>query len=465
MVFIGREEELRFLEEKYASDKGELIFVYGRRRVGKTETLQRFCRGKDHLFYSCSECTDRDQLNALSRRILEKGGTVSRLVTSFDHWQAVFRAVAEMPSSGKKLLVIDEFPYMVRGNRSIPSILQNLWDTELKNANVMIILCGSAMSFIEKEILAEKNPLYGRATGILKMKPLDFNDAARFFPNSGPEELVTLYSILGGVPYYLAQFDPTVSIEKNVCRQILYRGSVLYHEVELLIRQELREPTLYNSAIEAIALGNTRLNEIYQKTQVDRSKLSVYLKNLIELGLIEREFSVSEKEKQSANVQRGLYRLADHFFRFWYAFVFPNLSELEAGQTESVWRHLIKPRLDWFVSQTFEDICRGYLRRLNHTDRLPFYFPRIGRWWNKTDEIDVMAAEPEGRHFLLGECKYRNTPVSTSDFDRLRAKFTPPAGSEVCYYLFSKSGFTPALKKAAAKENLTLVGLAEVVCR
>ncbi|MBO7707898.1 MAG: ATP-binding protein [Thermoguttaceae bacterium] len=463
MAFIGREEELRFLEEKYTSKKGELVILYGRRRIGKTETLRRFCRGKNHIFHSCIETTDRDQLDLLGNRVLAEHPSAARYLSRFENWETAFRAAVELPGNGKKLLIIDEFPYMVRGNRSIPSVLQNLWDLEFKNRNVMIVLCGSAMSFIEKEVLAEKNPLYGRATGILKMRPMEFHDAVRFFPRKTPAELVTLYSILGGVPYYLAQFDPAASIERNICGQILRRGAVLYNEIEFLVRQELREPALYNSIIEAVALGNTRLNEIHQKTQIEKNKLSVYLKNLVEIGLVQREIPVSESAKEKANVQRGLYRIEDSFFRFWYAFVFPNLSELECGEPESLYRHLVKPRLDWFASHSFEDVCRGYLRRLNRADRLPFYFTRIGRWWNKTAEIDVMATDLRQENLILGECKFRSSPMAPADLENLRSKFKPGNGKRVYYYLFSKSGFTPALKKIAAKENVALVDLPRIV--
>lgn len=463
MAFIGREEELRFLEEKYSSKKGELIILYGRRRIGKTETLRQFCVGKKHIFHSCTETADRNQLDALGNRILAEHTAVSRYLSRFENWETAFRSVAELPGNGKKLLVIDEFPYMVRGNRSIPSVLQNLWDSELKNQNVMIVLCGSAMSFIEKEILAEKNPLYGRATGILKMLPMDFYDAIRFFPQKKPAELVTLYSILGGVPYYLSQFDPAASIEKNICSHILRRGAVLYNEIEFLVRQELREPALYNSIIEAVALGNTRLNEIHQKTQIEKNKLSVYLKNLAEIGLIQRDFPVSESSKEKANVQRGLYKITDSFFRFWYAFVFPNLSELEYGEPKPVYDHLVKPRLDWFVSHTFEDVCRNYLRRLNHANRLPFYFTQIGRWWNKTAEIDVMATDFHRDSFILGECKFRSSAMTPADLENLRSKFQTNHRKEVYYYLFSKSGFTSTLKKTAAKENATLVDLPRLI--
>jgi len=464
MDFIGREYELNFLEEKYASKKAELIFLYGRRRVGKTETLRRFCRDKEHVFYSCIECVDHDQLNAFSARMLAMGIPASQYLTRFESWERALESVAELPGDGKKLLIVDEFPYMVRNNRSIPSILQNLWDARLKNENVMIVLCGSAMSFIEKEVLADKNPLYGRATGILKMAPMDFYDAVRFFPDRKPEEQILLYSILGGIPYYLKQFEPEKSVDDNIRANILSRGSILYKEPEFLLRQEFREPALYNSIVEAVALGNTRLNEINQKTQVERSKLSVYLKNLVELGLLEREFPISDGVKEKANVQRGLYRITDNFFRFWFAFVFPNLSELEAGDADSVFQYLVRPKLDVFTSRIFEDVCRACLRRLNRADRLPFHFTQIGRWQDKNEELDVMALDSTKRQILLGECKYRNAPFDLAEFHHMRSKYAPPVqDAAIYYYLFSKSGFCDELRRFAEEEKIMLFGLDEIV--
>ena len=326
-MFVGRESELNFLEERYSRNKGELVVLYGRRRVGKTETLIQFCKDKPHLFFSCRECTDKLQLKNFSEKLLKEKIPANAYISEFTDWEKAFRSITELPyGEKKKLVVIDEFPYMCKGNENIPSVLQNLWDDLLKDENIMLILCGSAMSFIEKELLAENNPLYGRATGIYKMTEMGFYDAAKFFPDYSPKEKVIAYSILGGIPHYLNQFDGSRTLEENIKKSILSKGSALYSEVEFLLRQELRETPVYNSIIEAVALGNTKLNEISMKSLIDdTSKTSVYLKNLIEHGIIEREFSISESIKEKANSNKGLYRITDNFFRFWYAFVFTNV--------------------------------------------------------------------------------------------------------------------------------------------
>ncbi len=469
-MFIGRASELDFLQQHYESNTGELIVLYGRRRVGKTETLRKFCEGKPHVFYACTETPDEQQLTAFSERMLQKGLPAAQYINRFSDWQSAFAALAELPSLDaagkpcKKLLVIDEFPYMAKGNRSIPSILQNLWDETLKNQNVMLILCGSAMSFIEKELLAEKNPLYGRATGILKMNELSFYEAAQFFPAYSVEEKIVAYGILGGIPHYLKQFNPSVPLAENMKRNILMRGSILYSEVEFLMRQELRETSVYNAIVEAVALGNTKLNDIYQKTQIEKSKLSVYLKNLVDLGILCREFSMEDGVKEKANVQRGLYQITDNFFRFWYAFVFPNLSELESDDAEGVWQYVVQPELEKYTSYIFEDVCRQYLRGQNRTGSLPFRFTKMGRWWNKSDELDIMAVNRDKSAFLLGECKYKNTAFTSAEYKKTKAKFTPSRSDASCYYyLFSKNGFAPEVLQAAKAGDCVCVTLEDLM--
>lgn len=463
-MFIGRKEELAFLESRYRSSKAELVVLYGRRRIGKTELLNEFIKGKDAVFYSCTEVPDREQLERFSRRMLATGIPAARYIQSFTDWEMAFSSISEIPGRGKKILVIDEFPYMCRGNTAIPSIWQNLWDQELSKANVMVILCGSAMSFIEKEILSEKNPLYGRATGIYKLAPMPFRDAQEFFPSYTLEEKLAAYAILGGVPYYLKSFDGTRSLSENICEEILRKGSILYSEVEFLLRQELRETNIYNVIIEAVALGNNTLALIHDKTGIEKNKISVYLRNLMELSIVEREFSVMACDKERTRSQKGLYRLKDPYFQFWYTFVYGNLSELENNDVQGVYKYQVEPKLHQFISYAFEKVAIEYLRDANRRDRLPFHFVRIGRWWDKVDhlvdgrkvsraeEIDMVAFDSEKKHFLLGECKYRREGADTDVYYSLMEKFPLTADAKAYGVLFSFFGFTEKMK-ALAKER------------
>ena len=479
-MFVGREAELGFFEDKYMEKKGQLIVLYGRRRVGKTETLREFCKDKPHVFFSCTQATDRMQLSKFSKRLLQEDIPARRYVSEFTDWEKAFCAIADLPyGDRKKLVVIDEFPYMCRGNKSIPSILQNLWDTVLKDSNVMIILCGSAMSFMEKELLAEKNPLYGRATGIYKMNAMGFYDAARFFPEYSERDKVLTYAVLGGIPHYLRQFDPEISVAENIKRNILTKGSALYSEVEFLLHQELRETQIYNSVIEAVALGNTKLNDISQKSLIeDTSKTSVYLKNLIELGIVRREFSVDAGVKERANANRGTYCLTDNFFRFWYAFGFANFSQLEDGDVKGVFDYLVEPAMHEFASPVFEDICREFVRELQKKNALPFRYTKMGRWTGKTTvrdkerengfrtaetEIDLLAVGKDAGEYLVGECKFKKSPFTYSEYLNTVAKLMPLKEKAKFYYaLFSESGFDERLE-AEASEHLALYDLKAIV--
>ena len=470
-MFIGREAELQFLENRYHAKGGQLVVLYGRRRVGKTETLKQFCHGKPHVFFSCQECTDRRQLRNFSEKMLKEDLPAKQYIDQYADWEKAFRAILDLPyGDHRKLLVIDEFPYMCRDNAAIPSILQNLWDEVLKDSHVMIILCGSAMSFIEKDLLAEKNPLYGRATGIYKMTEMGFYDAASFFPEYSNLDKVLAYSILGGIPHYLRQFDPELSLSENVTQNILTKGCALYSEVDFLLRQELRETLLYNSLIEAIALGNTKLNDISQKSLVDdTSKTSVYLKNLIELGIVRREFSVDMKMKERAGNSRGIYRLTDNFFRFWYAFAFTNYSDLEIGDVEGVYQYEVEPLLHEYASFTFEDVCIQYMQELQKANCLPFRYSRIGRWFGKTTvrdasqkngfrtaetEIDIMAVSRQMQEIFIGECKFKGRPFRYSEYLDTLAKLAPEKEKADFYYgLFSESGFDEKVTAAAREDD------------
>lgn len=484
-MFIGRSSELKFLENKYKTDNGQLIVLYGRRRVGKTETLKKFCEGKPHVFFACRECTDKLQLKSFSEKMMKEDIPAKQYIDQFADWDKAFRAVLDLPyGDRKKLLVVDEFPYMCKDNSSIPSILQNLWDEILKDSNVMIILCGSAMSFIEKEVLAEKNPLYGRATGVYKMEAMNFYEAAEFFPEYSAKDKLTAYSILGGIPHYLKQFDPRQSLADNIKQNIFTKGCTLYSEVEFFLRQELRETSLYNSLLEAVALGNTRLNDISQKSLVeDTSKTSVYLRNLVQLGIVEREFSVDTASKEWGNRNRGIYKLADSFFRFWYAFAFTNYSALESGDAEGVCDFAVMPFIHEFSAFTFEEVCRQYIQELQKASVLPFRYARIGRFFGKTTvrdtqkesglrvaetEIDILAISAQKKEYLVGECKLKNRPFSYGEYLNTVATLTPQKEQASFYYaLFSESGFDDKVEKEAALDkHIRLFSLEDVVnCR
>ncbi len=472
-MFIGREKELQFLNDSYESDHAELIVLYGRRRVGKTELITEFCKGKPNIFYSSKETTDQSQLGAFSRALISHNKDLFKFVEAFNDWETAFSAMGDIPADQKLVVVIDEFPYMVKSNKSIPSVLQNLWDHLLKDKNIMLILSGSSMSFIEKELLGYKNPLYGRTTGIYKLEPLPYTDAIKFFPDYSDEDKLLAYAILGGIPHYLKQFNPKKSLEENIKFSILRKGCTLYNEVEFLLHEELREPSTYNTIIEAVALGNTEYNAILTKTQIEQRTLSVYLKNLTELGIIEKEFPALSSSKEKSSKSKGLYQLTDNFFRFWYSYAYENLSFLEINDTDAVWES-IEENLHDFASKPFENVCIGYMYEQNKRRTLPFRASTIARWWGKvtrtvdgkkqttSEEIDILVTDKNESKFILAECKFTNAPFDLGQLRILQSKNF--FHGETSYYLFSLNGFTPAVQEMAQKDSsLVLVSANDIL--
>lgn len=459
MTFIGRTHELEFLESCYADKKAQLVFLYGRRRVGKTEVLSQFAAGKQCVFFAAQSSTKEGQLASFSRQMFEAGAPAGRYVSQYTDWQSALRDISSLPfGNARKLIIFDEFPYLVKSDPSLPSVLQNLWDHTLCHENLMIIICGSAMSFIEKELLSEKAPLYGRATGILKMEPMSYREAAEFLPNYNVEDRILAYSILGGIPHYLAQFDPDKSLETNVKQRILTKGAALYSETEFLMRQEFREIAVYNAIIQTVAMGATQLSDISNRVMLPAQKVSVYIGNLIEVGILTREFPVGSKLVEHSKGMHGLYQITDGFFRFWYAFVFPNRSDLDMGDINGVWKHSIQPMLHNFAATPFEKICAQWLRIQSIAGKLPFRATDIGRWWDRHNEIDMAATSRNSKQVILGECKFRSKQVDTAILRALQTKAVAFTASDIYYYLFSLNGFEPALQQLALMDaHITLV--------
>ena len=445
-MFIGRLDELEFLNSKYKSDNAEFIVIYGRRRIGKTELIKEFIKDKPHILYTAVQMTDKVQLKKISDIVFNYFKD-KRYSETFSSWENVFQYISDTCGEGEKLVfVIDEFPYLVDSNSSIPSILQKVWDHHLKNKNIIFIISGSSMSFMEKEILGEKNPLYGRASGIYKLQELDFFSAKEFIPKKNLAQAITYYSIYSGVPHYLNQINNNKTLGENIKNSIIKNGAILFNEAEFLLKQELRDVCSYNSIIEAIALGNTRLNDIYTKTEIEKNKLPYYLGNLIDLNIIKREFPVTIKTKEKSKSRIGIYKLSNSYFRFYYAFVYPNISELLEGDADIIYEEMIEPNLDYFVSFDFEKVCIQYMRKLNKERKLPFRFTKIGRWWNKDNEIDIVAFDTKG-NYIFGECKWRNKKTGFKEIRALKEKsrnFENDA-SENYFVIFSKSGFTEEL--------------------
>jgi hypothetical protein len=461
-MFVGREQELARLERAWQSDRAELIVVYGRRRVGKTALLRRFCADRPHVFWVASlsaEALLRRSWTETLWRQAHPGQTGPGF--TYHTWERCFQALAELGAADERLVVVlDEFPYLVSADTAAPSILQKVWDERLQHSRLMLILCGSHIGMMEREVMAYRAPLYGRRTGQIHLRPLPLRGAAEFFPRYSPVEQIEAYAILGGTPAYLRLFDDRRSLITNVTEQILDPGGYLYAEPPLLLREELREPRNYFAILQAIAQGRTQLTEISQATGIERQPTSRYLAILQDLQLIERRVPITEAAPDKS--RKGIYRLREPFLRFWFRHVAPNVSILEDGLIEPIARGVVED-LARYLGPAFEDLCAAWVVEQAALGRLPLVPRRVGGWWSPAGEIDVVALGDGA--VLFGECKWTERPVGTNILDDLVRKAAPlterMGWGRAHYALFAKSGFTPELRRRA--EAVWLVAAEDVV--
>lgn len=464
-MFINRTAELDLLSRMYSSDRAELFVLYGRRRVGKTELLHAFCQDKPHLFFIATLGADPEQLGTFSQQIWAFTHAETPEGFSFPSWEAAFRALADLP--GRPIVVLDEFTYLITGNRAIPSILQKVWDERLKDTKVMLVLCGSYIGMMETEVLGYRAPLYGRRTNSTLLDPLDLPSSSLFFPAYSAEEKFLAWAVLGGMPYYLRTFSDRQDIFVNIRQHILdAQLGELFNEPRLLLMEELREPRNYFSILRAIAQGNTRSNEIAQASGVGSANtVSRYLDILQQLRLVTRRVPATESQPEKS--KRGLYQINDHFLRFWFRYVQPNQGSLDLGLTDAILEQRVRPDLDHFAAVAFEEAAQAYTARLARQGQLVFIPERIGGWWDRDAEIDVLAISRIEKQVFVGECKWSINPVGINILADLKQKAQSLSRegeiTQVHYALFSRSGFTPALEQQANDEGVLLVSVEQLI--
>ena len=459
-VFIGREKELSELNDLYMQDKFQLFVLYGRRRVGKTTLLNEFCKNKDTIFYSAEQSNNKLNLEKFSEHVFNFYGEEN--LEPFSSWGNALSYIDNKQKDKRLILVIDEFPYLVKKNRALLSEFQHLIDHKLKNGKLFIVLCGSYMGFMEKEVLGSKSPLFGRRTGQLHMKPFSYQTGMKFLEGFSNEEKLKLYGAFGGTPLYLQQVQKGKSFEENIKAAFLRVMAYLYEEPLLLLRQEVQEPGVYSAIIEAIASGYTKSNEISTKIGEDSAKCLKYIKTLCELGILYKETPFGEKESS----RKTIYGISDYMFRFWYRYVFSNRTLVETGAQQAVWEKRIEPNYNSYMGLVFENICSDYLTMQNALGNLPFLFTSIGRWWgtdpktHKQVEIDLIAND--GNDYLICECKWRNEKTDLGVLNELKEKadIFNNNRNNTWFVLFTKVGFTEAvIKEAEGNPNVILVDI------
>ena len=404
------------------------------------------------IHYLCDQRGPKQNAAAFATQCAEAFDDVTPAVEGFVE---TFQYLADRVD-GPCIVALDEFSYLVEADETVPSVFQTIVDDVLTDTEISLILLGSSISLMEEGVLSYESPLYGRRTGQWELDPLSFTDMHAFVPEADIETQIQIYSVLGGMPAYLEQFDSDQGLFDNIERQILSKGAFLYEEPEFLLRQELREPATYLSILEAIAGGATRVTEIAAEIGKDASSLSRYLQNLTQLAVIEQEHPVTDPDG------RGLYRITDNFLRFWFRYVAPNRNTLEQGRTRPV-REAISETLPTHTSRTFETVCQQAVA----TESFPVSCARVGRWWYDEQEIDVVGVDSETTTLLLGECKWTTEPVGSKLLADLESTATDVrwnnGGRTVEYALFSRQGFQTALhEQAAQRGDLHLYSLVDL---
>lgn len=442
MEFAGRESELNFLERYYAGQGSCLVVVYGSRGVGKTRLLQEFCRDKRNCYYLARACSDKEQRYQWGAELRER----NRRLSPCPGYEELLSASLEENRPDKQVLIIDEFHYMLKGNSLFFDRLAEFLESRPDAGAVMTVLCTSASGWVENHLVGKIGSRAAAIGGFLKVRELPFGDILRLFPQYTTEQCIRGYAALGGVPGYWMCFDPGLGVRENIIRNIIAGESRLHREPELYLEQELRETAVYNTILAAMAGGKVKLNDIYRHTGFSRAKISVYLKNLMELDMVEKVYSYDTEGR--ANAQKGIYRITNTYVRFYFRYLFPNRSLLQLLAPEEFYEKKVAPSYELYAEETYRRICREQLGR---------EYRIVGEWLGKTGTIDVIGSDGRGR-VAAARCAYSRAMVY-EDYENLLAfmKKAKLSGSDI--RLYCEKGFDERLAQAEREGRVRLFSL------
>ncbi len=396
--FVNRKDELEFLERKYAENAPNLIVIYGKRRVGKTEIIKKFMQNKKSAYILCTRDSIKENIKEMKQKFFELTGKEYFLKIETESFFDLFKYLAEEIKETKQIIAIDEFPHLIELDSGIVSVYQKIWDEILKDTKLTLILCGSSISMMETEVLEYKSPLYGRRTGEWKVGPLKFRDIKQFFKTYNAEELAKMWFVCGGTPFYLSKMDGRITVEENIKRNILTKGEVLYNEARVLLREEFREPKTYTIILKYLSLGYNRLGELSVATGIDKGNLSKYLSVLEETHIIKYVLPLGKRKG-------GIYTIDDRYFNFWFRFIYPALSDLEIGRIDEVFSRMSRD-INAYYGFSFENLIFDEIQLKEII--MPLSFTEVRRWWYKENEIDIIAVNENTKDILFCECKWKD---------------------------------------------------------
>ena len=461
-MFYCREKELFELNKRYDNGKFECVVIYGRRRVGKTALLGEFCKDKPTVFFSALNATAQENLEALSKAIYEKDHPDATTAPVYNSFDDAFAEITRMAKNERLVFVIDEYPYLAKADKSISSRLQHIIDRVWQDSHLYLILCGSSMSFMEYQVLGYESPLYGRRTAQFKIQALTYRETTVFNQSLTNEENALVYGITGGVPHYINKLNVGSDVDEALLDNLFNNASYLFEEPENLLKQELREPAIYNSIISAIAGGASHAKEISTKVGIESAVCAKYLKILLDLGILKKETPITEKAGK-----KTIYNIGDNFFRFWYRFVPQNTSAISAGRMQKIYEQSVKKYIPEYMGLVFKQMCRDYL--LRYDENLPIMLSEVGQWWGtdakarKEVQIDIVGTPIEGNEYIIGSCKYKNEQIGVDELELLKHYASVfGKGAKYHYYIFSKGGFTKGLQERAKEEGVRLLTLDDI---
>ena len=415
--FINRESELNFLNQKYAKNSPQMIVIYGKRRIGKTELIKKFMQDKEGIYILCTNDSTKENIKEMKSRFRKLTGKEYFSDIDVSSFYDLFKYLSQEMGNRKAVITIDEFPYLIELNRGVVSVFQKIWDELLVNNNICLIICGSSVGMMETEVLGYKSPLYGRRTGEWNVKPMMFKHIKHFFNNYNTADMFRIWAICGGMPFYLQKLDNSLTVDENIREMILKKGEILYNEPRVLLKEEFREPKVYTLILRYLSLGYNKQGEISSVTGIEKGNLSKYLSVLENLHIIEHILPLGKRK-------RGIYEINDQFFRFWFRFVYPNMSDLEMGLVDEVFSQ-ISTQLNTYYGKEFERLVTEQIHLKEIP--LPFSLTEVKRWWHKDQEIDIVALNQDTKEILFVECKWKD--LDERDADMVLAKLQKKSGS------------------------------------
>mgnify|MGYP002509741402 FL=1 len=455
-----RVSELRYLNSYFEREGSQILVVYGEKNVGKTTLLYQFARGKASSYYRARSASEREQCSQWARE-LKMGNKREACYPSYSEiFNKILETFQSTEPSEKKLLIVDEFQYMVKAGDGFMKELLALIHGRAANCPLMVVLCSSSIGWVENSMVNKIGEAASELSGFLKIRELGVEAVRSFFPRFTRRQCVETYAILGGVPGYWRHFDETLSIKENICEHILDRDTLLYGEGQRIVEEELRETGVYNTILSSIAAGRRKLNDLYLHTEFSRAKISVYLKNLMELELVEKVFSYDTEGK--ANTQKGVYRISNHFVHFYFTYLYPNLSSLERMSAEEFYKEYIAPTFNIYVADYFSLFCKQHFERWNKQGKLPIKVTRVGEWVGKFGTIDIVAQSEEGET-ILGICNWEKPVMRYDDYEWFLFCAEKARLTADYIYLFSVHNFEERLKlEATVKPNMKLISMDEM---